>query len=138
MFRGKLQNQISSGSLPFSHTHGVQQTTWKRGQLVRDVPISDSLNLPTKPLVSYRTYRQLSVWNPPPLVIRAFRAHCQKRTLGFFISFNGYDHFAFVSAFAKSLNGLWGFVQCVEAIDYRFDFTGLVEVIDILQILVWF
>ncbi len=36
---------------------------------------------PTKPLVSYRTYRQLSVWNPPPLVIRAFRAHCHKRTL---------------------------------------------------------
>ncbi len=36
---------------------------------------------PTKPLVSYRTYRQLSVWNPPPLVIRAFGAHCHKRTL---------------------------------------------------------
>ena len=35
---------------------------------------------PTKPLVSYRTYRQLSVWNPPPLVIRAFRAHCHKET----------------------------------------------------------
>ncbi len=35
---------------------------------------------PTKPLVSYRTYRQLSVWNPPPLVIRAFGAHCHKRT----------------------------------------------------------
>ena len=35
---------------------------------------------PTKPLVSYRTYRQLSVWNPPPLVIRAFGAHCQQRT----------------------------------------------------------
>ncbi len=35
---------------------------------------------PTKPLVSYRTYRQLSVWNPPPLVIRAFGAHYQKAT----------------------------------------------------------
>ena len=36
---------------------------------------------PTKRLVSYRTYRQLSVWNPPPLVIRAFGAHCHERTL---------------------------------------------------------
>ncbi len=34
---------------------------------------------PTKPLVSYRIYRQLSVWNPPPLVIRAFGAHRQKQ-----------------------------------------------------------
>ncbi len=31
----------------------------------------------TKLLVSYRTYRQLSVWIPPPLVFRAFGAHCQ-------------------------------------------------------------
>ncbi len=36
----------------------------------------------TKLLVSYRTYRQLSVWNLPPLVFRAFGAHCQTRTLG--------------------------------------------------------
>src|SRR5262249_54144759 len=35
---------------------------------------------PTKPLVSFRTYRQLSGWNLPPLVIRAYRAHCQQRT----------------------------------------------------------
>src|SRR3974390_3307351 len=33
-----------------------------------------------EPLVSYRTYRQLSRWIPPPLVIRAVRAHCQQRT----------------------------------------------------------
>src|SRR5262249_28453791 len=33
----------------------------------------------TELLVSYRTYRQLSGWNPPPLVIRAVRAHCQKQ-----------------------------------------------------------
>jgi hypothetical protein len=32
---------------------------------------------PTKPLVSFRIYRQLSGWNLPPLMIRAFRAHCQ-------------------------------------------------------------
>src|SRR5262249_42463086 len=34
----------------------------------------------TEPLVSYRTYRQLSGWNPPPLVIRAVRAHGHLRT----------------------------------------------------------
>src|SRR6266511_4420537 len=36
---------------------------------------------PAEPLVSYRINRQLSGWNPPPLVIRAFGAHCQNRTL---------------------------------------------------------
>ena len=35
---------------------------------------------PTKPLVSYRIYRHLSGWILPPLVIRAFRAHCQNRS----------------------------------------------------------
>jgi hypothetical protein len=36
---------------------------------------------PTEPLVSYQINRQLSGWNPPPLVIRAFGAHCQSPTL---------------------------------------------------------
>jgi len=36
---------------------------------------------PAKPLVSFQTYRQLSGWNPPPLMIRAIRAHCHFRTL---------------------------------------------------------
>jgi hypothetical protein len=35
---------------------------------------------PTEPLVSYQINRQLSGWNLPPLVIRAFGAHCQKQT----------------------------------------------------------
>ncbi len=35
---------------------------------------------PAEPLVSYRINRQLSGWNPPPLVIRAFGAHCHFRT----------------------------------------------------------
>src|SRR5215468_10420960 len=30
---------------------------------------------PAKPLVSYQTYRQLSGWILPPLVIRAFSGH---------------------------------------------------------------
>jgi len=35
---------------------------------------------PTKPLASFRTYRQLSRWNPPPQVFRALGAHCQLLT----------------------------------------------------------
>ena len=38
---------------------------------------SSPASYPTKPPASFRTYRQLSGWNPPPLMIRAFRAHCQ-------------------------------------------------------------
>jgi len=38
---------------------------------------SDPASYPTKPLVSFRTYRQLSGWNPPPQVFRALGAHCQ-------------------------------------------------------------
>ena len=40
---------------------------------------SDPASYPTKPLVSYRTYRQLSGWTLPPLMVRAFGAHCQLR-----------------------------------------------------------
>jgi hypothetical protein len=43
-------------------------------------PLSRGSNLcgyPHKPLVSYRINRQLSGWNLPPLMIRAFGAHCQ-------------------------------------------------------------
>ncbi len=35
---------------------------------------------PVEPLVSYQINRQLSGWILPPLVIRAFGAHCQKQT----------------------------------------------------------
>jgi hypothetical protein len=35
---------------------------------------------PAEPLVSYQINRQLSGWNLPPLVIRAFGAHCQSAT----------------------------------------------------------
>ena len=34
---------------------------------------------PAEPLVSFRINRQLSGWNPPPLMIRAVGAHCQSR-----------------------------------------------------------
>ena len=41
---------------------------------------SSPASYPTKPLVSFRTYRQLSGWNPPPQVFRALGAHCHFRT----------------------------------------------------------
>src|ERR1019366_408030 len=41
---------------------------------------SSPAGYPTEPLVSYQINRQLSGWNLPPLVIRAFGAHCQERT----------------------------------------------------------
>jgi hypothetical protein len=37
---------------------------------------------PAEPLVSYQINRQFSGWIPPPLVIRAFGAHCQLPTSG--------------------------------------------------------
>ncbi len=43
---------------------------------------SSPAGYPTEPLVSYQINRQLSGWNLPPLVIRAFGAHGQSRTWG--------------------------------------------------------
>jgi hypothetical protein len=40
----------------------------------------DPASCSAESLVSFWTYRQLSRWNPPPLMIRAVRAHCHKRT----------------------------------------------------------
>jgi hypothetical protein len=41
---------------------------------------SSPASYPAEPLVSYRINRQLSGWILPPLVIRAFGAHCHFRT----------------------------------------------------------
>src|SRR5271169_2922528 len=41
---------------------------------------SSPAGYPAEPLVSYQINRQLSGWNLPPLVIRAFGAHCQEET----------------------------------------------------------
>ena len=41
---------------------------------------SSPAGYPAEPLVSYQINRQLSGWNLPPLVIRAFGAHCKKTT----------------------------------------------------------
>src|SRR6266851_2907019 len=44
---------------------------------------SSPAGYPTEPLVSYQINRQLSGWNLPPLVIRAFGAHCRQQTSPF-------------------------------------------------------
>ena len=41
---------------------------------------SSPASYPAKPLVSYQINRQLSGWNLPPQVIRAFGAHGQQAT----------------------------------------------------------
>jgi hypothetical protein len=41
---------------------------------------SSPASYPTRPPASFRINRQLSAWNPPPLMIRAFGAHCHFRT----------------------------------------------------------
>jgi hypothetical protein len=41
---------------------------------------ASTLGYSAEPLVSYQINRQLSGWNLPPLVIRAFGAHCQYAT----------------------------------------------------------
>ena len=49
-------------------------------------PLSRGFNLgscPPKPLVSYQTNRQFSGWNLPPLVLRAFGAHCCRKSRKF-------------------------------------------------------
>jgi hypothetical protein len=38
---------------------------------------SNPHSYPHEPLVSYRINQQLSGWMLPPLMIRAFEAHCQ-------------------------------------------------------------
>src|SRR6266700_3472639 len=43
---------------------------------------SSPCGCPAEPLVRYRINRQLSGWNPPPLVIRAFGAHSYQPTCG--------------------------------------------------------
>jgi hypothetical protein len=45
---------------------------------------SNPCGYPHEPLVSYQINRQLSGWILPPLMIRAFGAHCHIRTCRLF------------------------------------------------------
>jgi hypothetical protein len=58
---------------------GIAEMTIRR-HYQRFVPQAVMQHTRTKLLVSYRINRQLSVWNPHPLVFRAFGAHCHKPT----------------------------------------------------------
>ena len=67
------------GLLRLHSRYGPPDRSAAQGDLCHEAPSPASY--PAKPLVSFRTYRQLSGWNPPPLVIRAFGAHCHLQTL---------------------------------------------------------
>src|SRR6516165_1542400 len=75
------------GRHPHCHLRGLLRLHSRYGPSDRSAaqrrPLSRGSNpcsYPHKPLVSYRINRQLSVWILPPLMIRAFGAHCQDRT----------------------------------------------------------
>ena len=75
------------GRHPHCHFRGLLRLHSRYGPPDRSAahrrPLSRGSNpcgYPHKPLVSYRINRQLSGWILPPLMIRAFGAHCHKRT----------------------------------------------------------
>ena len=76
------------GRHPHCHFRGLLRLHSRYGPPDRSAahrrPLSRGSNpcgYPHEPLVSYRINRQLSGWILPPLIIRAFGAHCQNRTL---------------------------------------------------------
>src|SRR5258705_6914650 len=75
------------GRHPHCHFRGLLRLHSRYGPPDRSAahrrPLSRGSNpcgCPHKPLVSYRINRQLSGWIPPPLMIRAFGAHCHNPT----------------------------------------------------------
>jgi hypothetical protein len=75
------------GRHPHCHFRGLLRLHSRYGPPDRSAaqrrPLSRGSNpcsYPHEPLVSYRINRQLSVWILPPLMIRAFGAHCQDAT----------------------------------------------------------
>ena len=71
------------GRHPHCHFRGLLRLHSRYGPPDRSAaqrrPLSRGSN-PHEPLISYRINRQLSGWILPPLVIRAFGAHCQNPT----------------------------------------------------------
>src|SRR6266545_3022859 len=74
----------SASALSLSRPAQASRTLRPAGSLSRlKRPLSRGSSpsgYPAEPLVSYQINRQLSGWNLPPLMIRAFGAHCQTRT----------------------------------------------------------
>jgi hypothetical protein len=85
--RGQAENLIklhktqlaSDRTLSLSRPAQASLTLWPAGLLNRPRrTLSRGFSptgYPAKPLLSYQTYRQLSGWNLPPLVLRAVGAH---------------------------------------------------------------
>jgi hypothetical protein len=79
--------QVAIPIVTFEACSGFTHVTARRiaqpptGDLCHEAP-THACGYPHKPLVSYRINRQLSGWIPPPLMIRAFGAHCHNPTLG--------------------------------------------------------
>src|SRR6202048_2743017 len=74
------------GRHPHCHFRGLLRLHSRYGPPDRSAALrrplsrgSRACGRPPEPLVSYRINRQLSGWNLPPLMIRAFGAHCQQR-----------------------------------------------------------
>jgi hypothetical protein len=72
------------GRHPHCHFRGLLRLHTRYGPPDRSAALGRPLSrgfgtcsCPHEPLVSYRINRQLSGWNLPPLMIRAFGAHCQ-------------------------------------------------------------
>jgi hypothetical protein len=70
------------GRHPHCHFRGLLRLYSRYGPPNRSAALrrplsrgSDPSGCPAEPLVSYRTNRQLSGWNLPPLMVRAFGAH---------------------------------------------------------------
>ena len=78
------------GRHPHCHFRGLLRLHTRYGPPDRSAALGRPLSrgfgtcsCPHEPLVSYRINRQLSGWNLPPLMIRAFGAHCRKQTFIF-------------------------------------------------------
>src|ERR1700736_5455757 len=87
------------GRHPHCHFRGLLRLHSRYGPPDRSAaqrrPLSRGSNpcgYPHKLLVSYRINRQLSGWILPPLMIRAFGAHCQDRTLAVQQTASLFDH----------------------------------------------
>jgi len=76
----------SASAISLSRPTQASLALWPAGLLDRPRrPLSRGfgpVSYPTQPLVSYQTYRQLSGWNLPPLVIRAIGAHWMATATG--------------------------------------------------------
>jgi len=77
---GRHPHWLFRGLLRLHACYGPSDRSAAQGDLCHEASARPVTR--TKLLVSYRTYRQLSVWIPPPLVFRAFGAHCHKLPCG--------------------------------------------------------